>query len=523
MSSELDQNADRVDDLAADQLAIQAGEPLRTNPKSFAVQAVASVKNALVPMIAVFFTMSEKPWAIFAALGVGMFIASISAAGSYLSWRRLTYIVGQEDIRVESGILSRAARSVPFERIQDVSLEQGLVPRLFGLVQVKFETGAGGGDDLALTYLSEEEGERLREVIKARKDGVVQVEGEQIAEEPAAEVLFAMDEKRLLKFGFFEFSLAAFAVIAGLFQYAETFASIELWDADLWAGLLGESGSWVSGLGFGAQIAGILTGLLAFVVVGSATGLVRTFLRDWGFVLERTEKGFRRRRGLLTKTDVVMPVHRVQALKMATGFIRRRFGYYGLKFVSLAQDKGSASHDVAPFGTLDEVGPIATVAGFAIEPSQGTDWQRGSRKYRIDSAIIVLLMFAVLATGVGTVFFVSDKISPLWALLLLGVGGLLAMQQMFMWRFDFNAIDPRHFFVRKGWLSPKLDVASRVKLQSVEIAQGPIARKRGYASLRLGLAGGALNFDGLPIERAHELRSHILTSISGTDFSELAK
>ncbi|WP_235902326.1 PH domain-containing protein [Pontixanthobacter gangjinensis] len=498
------------------------GVPLRTNPLSFAANAVASLQNAIFPMVAVFFTMNDKPWAIFAALGIGLAIAVISTAASYLSWRRLTYIVGQEDIRVESGILSRAARSVPYERIQDVSLEQKLIPRIFGLVQVKFETGAGGGDDLSLTYLSEAEGERLREAIKAHKDGAVQIDGEQAAEEPAAEVLFAMDEKRLLKFGFFEFSLAAFAVIAGLFQYAETFASIELWNADLWAGLLGESGSWVSGLGFGAQIAGVFTGLIAFAVVGSISGLVRTFLRDWGFVLERTEKGFRRRRGLLTKTDVVMPAHRVQALKMSTGIFRRRFGYYGLKFVSLAQDRGSASHDVAPFGTLQELYPIASVAGFAIEPSQGTDWQRGSRQYRIDSAIIVLTIFAIIAIGVGSVFYVSGAVSPLWALLLLGAGCLLAMQQMFMWRFDFNAIDRSHFFVRRGWLSPRLDVASRIKLQSVELAQGPIARKRGYASLRLGLAGGMLNFEGLPVDRAHELRSQILTSLAGTDFSELA-
>ena len=57
------------------------------------------------------------------------------------------------------------------------------------------------------------------------------------------------------------------------------------------------------------------------------TGPVRTFLRDWDFRLDRTAKGFRRRRGLFTRTDVVMPAHRVQALRFTTGIMRRRFGW----------------------------------------------------------------------------------------------------------------------------------------------------------------------------------------------------
>ena len=122
-------------------------------------------------MVAVGYSMRDESFGLLAALGLGVFIAAIGVGMAYLRWRRLTYTVGETDIRVESGILSRAARSVPFERIQDVSLEQTLIPRLLGLVQVRFETGAGGKDELSLQYLSEDEGEQLREVVRVRKDG----------------------------------------------------------------------------------------------------------------------------------------------------------------------------------------------------------------------------------------------------------------------------------------------------------------------------------------------------------------
>ena len=40
-------------------------------------------------------------------------------------------------------------------------------------------------------------------------------------------------------------------------------------------------------------------------------GVVRTVLRDFGFRLDRTGNGLRRRRGLLTKTDVSLPARRI--------------------------------------------------------------------------------------------------------------------------------------------------------------------------------------------------------------------
>lgn len=500
--------------------------PLRTHPLSFAVGAVQSLRQSLFPMVAAFFALRDHSWAILAALGVGLAIAAVSAGFAYIAWRRLTYTVGAEDIRVESGVLSRAARSVPFERIQDISLEQQLIPRLLGLVAVKFETGAGGADDLALTYLSEAEGERLRKVIKARRDGApasaqeaAEPAGEPI--EAAPEVLFAMGEKRLVTFGLFEFSLAIFAVIAGLFQYADTFVSINLMDSDRLSAWLTGTGGFLSGLGIVTQIVSLLTGLLVFALVGSLTGIVRTALRDWNFVLEKTDKGFRRRRGMFTRTDVVMPAHRVQAVNIGTGFIRRRFGWHGLKFVSLAQDSGGASHDVAPFAQLAEIAPIANAAGFAIEPQTGTEWQRGSRNYRIDGAVFDGGVMALIALAVAVSLSLTQAAPVALALIPLGLGIILAARQMFLWRHDFTAIDSTHFFVRRGWLAPRLDVASRVKLQSVEIARGPIARQRGYATLKLGLAGGTLEFEGLPVERAQQFRDAILASIARTDFSEL--
>src|SRR3546814_701681 len=116
-----------------------------------------------------------------------------------------------------------------------------------------------------------------------------------------AQLLFAMDRRRLTTFGFFEFSLAVFAVLGGAAQYAETFMGIEAWDPDLWQQVFALQEQWILGLGPMAQVFAVIAALVVLAFTGSATGMVRTYLRDWGFRLERTSRGFCRRRGLRTR------------------------------------------------------------------------------------------------------------------------------------------------------------------------------------------------------------------------------
>ena len=507
--------------------AVGATEAKRTHPKTFIVRGISILSQLAIPLVIASFTIlddGDLSHVIMFVVPALIAIIGVNFLFAYLSWSRLTYTVGEQDIRVDSGVLSRSARSVPYERIQDVSLEQKLVPRLFGLVAVKFETGAGGGEDLSLTFLTMEEGERLRRLVRERRDGAAEeAEGvpAESSAEPAAETLFAMGPNRIFVFGLFEFSLAVFAVLAGLVQYVDTASSIAFWNSGAWEDWIEGPSGVITGLGVAGQVAGIIAGLVAVFIVGSLTGLVRTFLREWEFLLERTARGFRRRRGMLTKTDVVMPVHRVQALKIGTGLIRYRFGWHNLRFVSLAQDAGAANHVVAPFAKMREIEPIVEAAGFSL-PADDTDWHRASTKYRIDSMIADSLLIVIAALIAGPIVAYN---APEWTVavvtLLIGLAVLFAGAALYAWEFKRHALNADQIMSRAGLLSPQSQIATRLKLHSVEIAQGPIARWRGYATLHLGLAGGEFHISGIEIDRARQVRREILKTIAATDFSQL--
>jgi putative membrane protein len=478
------------------------------------VGAASNIRKSILPAAAGAYGLRDSFGNLGFVAAFALLLVAIGGIGSVLKWWRTSYVVGAEDIRLESGVVSRSARSVPYERIQDVSLEQPLLARMLGLAEVKFETGAGGKDELTLAYLPLAEGERLRELVRDRKDDAAPA-SETPAAEPTGQVLFAMTPRRLAVFGMFEFSLAAVAVALGAAQQLDFLLPFDLWDWDGWRRVLDIPAHRLAEFGPLVQAFAVLAALLAVAAIGVTTGVARTFARDWGFVLERTAKGFRRRRGLFTKSDMVMPAHRVQALQLRTRWLRRRFGWHGLKFVSLAQDAGSGSHVVAPFAQLDEIEPIVRAAGFVL-PGEGTDWHRPARRAFVDRALLGAAVPLAIAAGLA-----FSPLPVLAAIPLLAVP-LLVVRQAFLWRRAYHAIDNRQVFVRHGWLAPQVEVASRIKMQSAEIAQGPLARRGGYATLHLGLAGGTLALHAVPVNEARQIRSAVLASIAEVDFSRLS-
>ena len=439
----------------------------------------------------------------------------------WIAWMRFRYHIGEHDIRIEKGILSRTARSIPYERIQDVSIEQKPLARMMSLGEVKFETGGGDGDDAKLSFVTVYEAERLRELVRARKSGVAAVSDEnETADQPDATPIFAMDGKRVFTLGLYSFSLVIFAVLGGIAQQFDFLLPYDIWDFKHWIGIAEERGvsvDQINGAGWAAQVILGLVALGSLIIIGFASGVIRTLLKEHGFRLDRTPKGFRRRRGLLTLTDSVMPAHRVQAAVIQTGPIRKRRGWHSLKFVSLAQDSKEESNFVAaPFATLGEIWPIAEAAGVAA-PDAKVAFRKGDGRWWTPYLFFAALIFCgpVISLAIVTEATIAQTANIFWLLV------PLAFLLWFNRRNYRDALDDAQIYVREGWWHQKLSIAPQVKVQTVEIAQGPISRRQGLASLNFGIAGGTLEMIALPLTTAHAIRDAVMERVAAVDYSAI--
>jgi putative membrane protein len=480
------------------------GPPERLHPAYLLTGLGQSLKGAWGMIVGGAYFATQGRWWLVVVMGVLFAIFSIGAL--LLRWLKLEYRVGAHEIRIDSGFLSRTSRAIPFDRVTDVDIEQGPLQRLLGLAQVKFETGASAGgkeEEGVLHTISLERAEALRDHIRARRGQVVAaITAQAIDEGPA---LFAMDKRRVVTAGMFNFSLA---VIAGLFGISQTMGDalgFDPFERSFWLELLNRSEP-LQALVLTHQIVAVIGGSLLLILLGIGTGLVRTVLREYGFRLDRTESGFRRRRGLLTLTDVTVPAKRVQAAILADGPIRRRFGWWVLKLQSLAQDGGKGDHVVAPLAREGEAAAILAALGWPIAPPSGS-WRLISRAFVTSFAGI--LIPAALATIVAMPFL--GPVGLLWLL-----GGVLAIAMRWLaWRRTRYMLDAGNLFVESGWWRHRRNILPVRKIQSVDLAQNFWNRAFGICTLRLGVAGGSGFSDhhvpGLTRREAEMLRAELLT------------
>lgn len=433
-----------------------------------------------------------------------LLLASLSFGALLLRWLKLEYRVGPHEIRIDSGFLSRRSRAIPFDRVTDVDIEQGPLQRLFGLARVQLETGASAAakqEEGVLHTISLARAEALREHIRARRGLAARPPSSQAAAEAPA--LFAMDGKRVLTAGVFNFSLA---VIAGLFGVTQTFGDVLGFDPfarSFWVDLFDRAQP-VRDLLLAHQIIAVIGGSVILLVVGMGTGLVRTLLREYGFRLDRTESGFRRRRGLLTLTDVTIPARRIQAAILATGPVKRAFGWSVLKLQSLAQDGGKGDHVVAPLARQGEAAAIVATLGWPAAP-RPDEWRKVSWAY-VTTHLVVLFPIAAGAAGSAAAIGPSALlIGALAAALLIGL-------RYKSWRLTRYALANGMLFTEGGWWRHRREIIPLAKIQSLDLDENFWTRWFGICSIRLGIAGGRATGHVIPAltrDQAHRLRERI--------------
>src|SRR5215475_9969834 len=120
--------------------------------------------RGIIPAIPVLYLYGNKfPGFIMLTAMIAMSVATSLAR--YFSF---TYRIEGNELITQQGILERKQRSIPLERIQEIRVEQGVLHRVFDVVDAKVETGGAGGAEASLSVLSRAEVERLRRAVFER-------------------------------------------------------------------------------------------------------------------------------------------------------------------------------------------------------------------------------------------------------------------------------------------------------------------------------------------------------------------
>ena len=115
-------------------------------------------------LITVLLINEEIPLKHVGILGVFviLFITLFTLTVNLLGFPRKGYLVREQDISFQKGIITYKLTTVPFNRIQHVEVNQGVLSKIFRLSSVKIYTAGGSFSDLSIPGLPSDNALKLK-------------------------------------------------------------------------------------------------------------------------------------------------------------------------------------------------------------------------------------------------------------------------------------------------------------------------------------------------------------------------
>ncbi len=481
-----------------------------------------SVPFFVVMMLSSVFDFIDIGW-VFWLAPIGLIVGVAYGIAHYY---RFEYEVTSTTVDVASGVLSRRSREIPYRRIQNVDVTQGVVQRLLGLAVVSIETAGGGDTEATLNFVSEEEASRLQREIRRRTAEVKDrrrsrttdsdpeeadaIESEPTTDEATAgadaardrsiaepddaaspaepdrrersfdrererrQRLFALEPRELLLYSFTSFRPAAVAAVMFLFFLA-TDRVVELLVAT--AQPFGGPSDLASG---DAGSYGVFT-LVSFVngiAITYAVSVAYTFATYYDFRLGRVGDDFVYERGLLQRYSGSIPAEKVQSVTITDNPLQRLIGYAGLwvETAGYGPDSDGGSQSAVPLAEGSRIHRFAENLTGVDAPSFRSPPTLARRRY--------LVRFSLVAATIVAIAYGVAQVTPInrWYLAAIVFAAVPPAAHLRYVHLGYY-VGEDHLVIRRGFWRRRTTVIPYYRIQTVSTRRSIFQRRLGLASV----------------------------------------
>jgi len=436
-----------------------------------------------------------------------------------IRYLRFRYWMADDEIVVHSGVLTRRKRNIPMDRIQNIEIQQSLLPRLMGMAQVRLDTAGSASSEGQLEYVSLNEAHAIRRTVRefqqaeqmhaavaqtgqARHDapatallapapslspdalqqGTLLVANDRGAvgttaadADDTSTLLFSMTPLRVALMGAYRFSLLFIALLLSATQYLQLDPE-EIADL-LFRGPFQEAATVI------AASPWLYGSLVLFVaaVLSWLTGIGTTFVRYYGFRLWLDGDKLQRKHGLLTLQEGTIPLQRVQTLILRSNPFMAWRGWFRLELQTMGYDVDEQGyHVVVPFAQRDTLVPVAhKIRPLALPESFHSVSPITIRRHFIRYTVALLVIMIPLAQLWSKAW---------WGLALIPFLGLFAYLH---YRHHGYATTGNMLFIRRGVIRRYIFAVPLDKMQVFMNRASIFQRRLGLKSLSVDTAGSA--------------------------------
>ena len=447
-----------------------------------------------------------------------------------LSWWRRAYAVDADGVYLRSGILSRKLRTARLPRIQSVDVVHPLLGRLFGLGKLTVEVAGGRNSRVVIGFLTTRELQALRDRIldlaagqidmpgAASEDGAVHGSGtghdtggindlastahpEGLTPEEAAgsEAAPAPRTSQLRASHFQEhplYSVDSATLLGSLLRHPMTYTLLLAIVGTLVVGIL----IIVTDSMTGSEALTIISSYIT-MVIALATMVWNQFNSAWNFHAAATPSGIRMSYGLTAETSRTLPPGRVHGVGLTGPILWRRKDWWKVDVTVAGRDE--RPHD----GQTREIGNLLLPVGsrdtalralWLVVPDLGVP---------DPDTLLSQALTGRDDDGVGDPQAPAGSVER-------GFVRISRRGRIFRpltWRRAAVILTDTCVIIRHGRWRRRVAVFPYERIQSLRVRQGPLARRRSLAALRLDMVAQEVSasITNLDVADVKELEARI--------------
>ncbi|MEM9368469.1 MAG: PH domain-containing protein [Planctomycetota bacterium] len=430
-----------------------------------------------------------------ALLGFVGFVLIPGLMHGWIRHRTVRFAFSEEALVVKSGWIERVQREIPWNRIQEMKLEQPLAYRPFGLALIHATTAGQHEEEVRLDVVTMQQAERMLSTFSdSRPDQHTNVRAKPLT--ATADFECRLTLRDLVIGGMTSHLVAGIVGLASTLFYFQTAANSWLqagdWleRVDPFSRLETALRRWFPDLGPFEGLARFLLedslgkGLL-YVGFGLVVSVLAFVCRFYDFRLRRNADQLHIEHGLFARKRHQMSRLRLQTVQTEEGLLRRCFGLASVYADSAgdhqAQENRSKREVLLPIVSRS-VASCVVENVFRGLSSENAAWRRPSpRTIGRGTRKGVMLVCLLILPVAGWV--------PVATLLALPACVVVYFLNRKWYEHSLYRVGRRYLVVRGGWLSRTTQFIPIAKVQNLVVSRSPFDRRLGLASLRLDTAG----------------------------------
>lgn len=439
-------------------------------------------------------------------------IAVSSLVFAILYYFRFSFRIRGDELFIEKGVFKKSKLNIPFERIQTLNFEQGIIHQMFNVVKVEVDTAGSSKNEFTFNALDKGKAETLRKLILEKKSILVQANAdtsadhlESVLEEQDHEKIFSLKIKDLFLIGLTQNHLRTLVLLF----FFSLWGFNELEDAGLnldWLSMENAEVLVNSGI---AIVLGLGLLFLLVTIIGTS---VRTILKYYDFKMFRAENGFKIQSGLFNRKEHAALDHKIQQIKWVNNPLKRIIGMNQLQLKQASSIEVSAKKSIRVPGI--QIEKITRVLQYILGPKfdhnsihvKGIDKRYFGR---------ILMYFAIIPWIIlcsSVLYFTESSLSFLILLPIpyLSITYYVAYKK---WKYGLNK---EVLYTHSGIFENRSNIVQLHKIQNIKISQSPFQWRRDLASLRIHTAAGSVYIPYISIAEASNLKDYLLYRVESS-------